>query len=128
MTSAPRPISALSQAVVDAVDAPSLLRRRRRNAEILLSLVGEEALFNAHRLLAGAPSGVPVLTRDGAGVAERMAQARIFCARHWAELPSAAADFPAEHELSRRLLTLPCDHRYHDDDMARVAETFLACR
>jgi len=26
------------------------------------------------------------------------------------------------------LLTLPCDHRYDDADMVRVAATFLACR
>jgi hypothetical protein len=54
-----------------------------------------------------------------------MAGARIFCARHWADLPSPAADFPAEHELSRRLITLPCDHRYGEAEMARVADVFL---
>mgnify|MGYP006999198428 CR=1 FL=1 len=38
------------------------------------------------------------------------------------DLPSPAAEFPAEHALSRRLLTLPCDHRYDAADMARVAD------
>lgn len=127
MTSAPRPISDLSNAVLDGLDMPTITERRRRNAEILLSRVGDAALFPAKRLLAGAPLGVPVLTDDAAAVATRMAEAGVFCARHWAELPSTAADFPAEHALSRRLLTLPCDHRYDDADMGRVAETFLAC-
>ena len=126
MTCAPRPMSAVSQTVVDAMDTATVMERRRRNAKILLSRVGDGSLFEADRLLAGAPFGVPVLTSDASVVATRMAQARIFCARHWAALPSPAADFPAEHALSRRLLTLPCDHRYDDDDMARVAETFLA--
>jgi hypothetical protein len=93
-----------------------------------LSQVGDSALLPADRLLAGAPLGVPVLTKEAGAVAERMADAGVFCARHWARLPSPAADFPVEHDLSRRLLTLPCDHRYGEDDMARVAETFLACR
>jgi hypothetical protein len=128
MTCAPRPMSGLSQTVVDAVDTASVVGRRRRNAQILLSRIGEAALFAADRLVAGTPLGVPVLTMDASAVATRMAQARIFCARHWAELPSPAADFPTEHALSQRLLTLPCDHRWDDADMVRVAETFLACR
>jgi len=57
-----------------------------------------------------------------------MATERVFCARHWADLPSPGADFPAEHDLSRRLLTLPCDHRYDAADMARVAQAFQAAR
>jgi len=128
MTSAPRPISDLSAAVLDTLDMPAIAARRRRNAETLLSRIGEAALFPPGRLLAGAPLGVPVLTDDAAAVGARMAEARIFCARHWPELPSPAADFPAEHALSRRLLTLPCDHRYDDADMVRVAEAFLARR
>lgn len=128
MSSAPRPMSELSQAVVGALDIAAVAHRRRRNAETLLGYIGEAALFPAERLLAGAPIGVPVLTADAGVVAERMARSRVFCARHWAELPSPAAEFPVEHELSRRLLTLPCDHRYDASDMARVAETFLASR
>lgn len=128
MNCEPRPMSGLSRAVIDAADAPSLAQDRRRNAEILLSRVGEAALFSDDRLLAGTPLGVPVLAEDASAVAARMAQTRVFCARHWAELPSPAADFADEHALSRRLLTLPCDHRYDEDDMIRVAEAFLACR
>jgi len=126
MTADPLPISEVSRDVADALDTGAAVARRRRNAEILLARVGEAALFAPQRLLAGCPMGVPVLTADAAAVAARMAEARVFCARHWADLPSPAAGFPAEHDLARRLLTLPCDHRYDDDDMARVAETFLA--
>ena len=128
MSADPMPISEVSRAVADALDTSATVARRRRNAEALLARIGEVALFPAERLLAGSPLGVPVLTEDAAAVAARMAQARVFCARHWPDLPSPPADFPAEHELSRRLLTLPCDHRYDEADMARVAETFLASR
>ncbi|MBU1378795.1 MAG: hypothetical protein KKE02_20865 [Alphaproteobacteria bacterium] len=128
MSCAPRPMSNLSRSVIDALDLNAIAARRRRNAGILLSRVGSAALFQPDRLLAGAPLGVPVLTDDAGAVVARMARDRVFCARHWADLPSPAADFPAEHALSRRLLTLPCDHRYDDDDMVRVAETFLARR
>lgn len=123
-----RPMSAAARAVVEAADTAALAGRRRRNAELLYAQVGEAALLPAGRLLPAAPLGVPVLTEDAGVTSARMAAARIFCARHWAELPSPPDQFPAEHALSRRLLTLPCDHRYGDEDMARVAAAFRACR
>lgn len=126
MSAAPRPMSDVARVVLDAADTDALAGRRRRNAEALLGRVGDAALFSTERLLASAPLGVPVLTRDAAAVQARMAKDRVFCARHWADLPSPPADFPAEHALSQRLLTLPCDHRYDDADMTRVAEIFLA--
>lgn len=126
MSPAPIPISEVSRSVIAGADTAALAATRRRNAQVLLEAVGDHALFDADRLLAGTPLGVPVLTADAGKVAARMAARRIFCARHWAELPSPAAAFPAEHALSRRLLTLPCDHRYGEADMARVAEAFLA--
>ncbi len=128
MTTAPLPISDVSRAVADGLDTAALVERRRHNAAALLSRLGDHAVFTAERLLAGSPLGVPVLTTDAAAVQARMAEGRVFCARHWADLPSPAEDFPTEHALSQRLLTLPCDHRYDDADMARVAETFLASR
>ena len=128
MTCEPRPISQVSAEILDRLDVPAMAAQRRRNAARLLGQVGDAALFGADRLLAGAPLGVPVLTHDAATVAVRMAEAGVYCARHWADLPSPAADFTAEHALSRRLLTLPCDHRYADADMDRVAETFQRAR
>lgn len=128
MSCEPRPMSALSREVLEGLDVAAMAQRRRRNAEALLARIGDAALLGDDRLLDGGPFGVPVLTADAATVASRMAERRVFCARHWADLPSPPEAFPAEHELSRRLLTLPCDHRYDAADMARVAETFLACR
>lgn len=131
MTCEPRPISEDSRRGLETLDLPAIAMRRRRNAERLLDLVGDRAFLDKPRLLAGAPPsaplGVPVLTDDAGAVAARMAERRVFCARHWADLPSPAADFPGEHALSRRLLTLPCDQRYDGADMVRVAETFRAC-
>lgn len=48
--------------------------------------------------------------------------ARVFAAVHWPVLASPAEDFPREHAWTRRLLTLPCDHRYDASDMARIAD------
>lgn len=128
MTTEPRRISELSDAKLDALDIPAIVRRRRDNAEILLAAVGDAVLFRPDRLLNGTVLGVPVVVGDAAEVGARMAEVGIFCARHWPVLPSPAAAYPTEHALSRHLLTLPCDHRYDASDMARVADVFLARR
>lgn len=59
-------------------------------------------------------------TRDR--LRSRLNAARVFAAVHWPELASPAAAFPREHGWSRRLLTLPCDHRYGETEMAAVAD------
>jgi hypothetical protein len=125
MTGSPRPMSEAARRGAAAADTAEFARRRRRNAEVLLARVGGAALLPVERLLAAAPLGVPVVTPDAAEAVRAMARQRIFCARHWAELPSPAAEFLAEHALSARLITLPCDHRYDEADMARVADAFL---
>jgi len=48
--------------------------------------------------------------------------ARVFAAVHWPDLASPPAAFPREHGWTRRLLTLPCDHRYGEAEMAAVAD------
>lgn len=52
--------------------------------------------------------------------------ARVFAAVHWPALVSPAGAFPREHSWTRRLLTLPCDHRYGEMEMTAVAELVVA--
>ena len=128
MTAEPFPMSRLARTLLPAIDVTAAIARRRRNAAVLEARVAGQGLFEAPRLSSGAPIGVPVLTSDAAAVQARMAEQGVFCPRHWPDLPSPPDAFGAEHQLSRRLLTLPCDHRYGEDDMARVADVFDACR
>ena len=128
MTAEPFRMSRLALALLPAIDVDAAVDRRRRNAAVLEARVADCALLAAPRLSRGTPLGVPVLTDDADAVGRRMAEHGVFCPRHWPDLPSPAEAFAAEHELSRRLLTLPCDHRYDAEDMARVADVFDACR
>ena len=126
MDAAPHRMSRLSRELVERFDVDDFARRRTDNAAALLLRLPQWAALSSERLLAGAPPGLPVSVDDAAAVAARMADKGIFCARHWADIPSPADQFPVEHQLSRRLLTLPCDHRYAAAEMDRVAEGFEA--
>lgn len=46
---------------------------------------------------------------------------RIFAAVHWPRIAAPEADFPREAAWTRELITLPCDHRYGDEEMDRIA-------
>ena len=47
---------------------------------------------------------------------------RIFAAVHWPRIAGPAEDFPSEAGWSRELITLPCDHRYDEAAMTRIAD------
>lgn len=47
--------------------------------------------------------------------------ARIFAAVHWPAIAAPARDFPREAQWTLELVTLPCDHRYGEADMDRIA-------
>lgn len=46
---------------------------------------------------------------------------RIFAAVHWPVIAARAEDFPREAQWTLELVTLPCDHRYGEADMDRIA-------
>lgn len=77
-----------------------------------------ETLFDLYPLL-----GLPVLVDNPDATGRLMAAEGIFCPRHWKDLPAQAQSCEVSRDLSRRLLTLPCDYRYSIDDMQRVAES-----
>ena len=71
------------------------------------------------------PLGLPVLFADpDARDATRRAliAERIYCAQHWPSPPPVTAErFPTAVDGAARILTLPCDQRYDEADMARLA-------
>lgn len=46
---------------------------------------------------------------------------RIFAAVHWPGIAAPVGDFPRESQWTRELVTLPCDHRYGEAEMVRMA-------
>lgn len=99
--------------------------RRRANWTVLAEGLGDLALWPG-RAAEFAPLAFPVRLANRDAVAASLAERRIWCARHWASLPSDPAEHPVAHRLAGELLSLPCDERYDARDMAEVAEAVLA--
>lgn len=124
MSTRPQAMSRLSRSVLAASDAHADGRSRRDNYAALHRLLAEWALF-AEPDVAYAPLGFPLRAPSAAELVRALAVQRIYAARHWADLPSAADAFPAEHRLAGELVTLPCDYRYSEDDMRRMADAVI---
>lgn len=118
-TPAPLPISARTVEALKAIDPTQEIAARKANWAALAEALPDLALWPIKE--AGfAPLAFPVVVNDAAALSAHMAANCIWCARHWAELPSPQG-FAVEHAFSRRCLSLPLDGRYNSDDMERIA-------
>jgi hypothetical protein len=117
----PGPMSRLTEALLRRIPIAPLVANRQANYRYLLDrLRGVAAWPRAEADVA--PFGLAIAVEDAASLARRLAEERLFCARHWAGIGADPARFPDEHRWSRQLLTLPCDHRYAPEQLARLAD------
>jgi hypothetical protein len=121
MTASPKAISRRSLDLLSRTSLESLRAPRLRNWHRLdRSLRKWSALPAA---IAAPPLGY-VIRVPAAGRAEllrKLYAERIFAAVHWAEIAGPVHGFPREQRWSRELVTLPCDQRYGEPEMDRIA-------
>jgi hypothetical protein len=108
-----------------------LADQRRRNWRVLQNYLGRWLAHDGNP--DAAPFGylIKVPSEHRPEMLRALYADRIFAAVHYPSLPSPADHFPAEHELRRQIITLPCDHRYGEDAMLSLAakvRQFLADR
>jgi len=120
MVSDNAPMSRLSRFILEAMPMAPLAAARRRNFAVL-----HRQLRGLGLLPAATPSytpfGYPISVAQRDKVARALRRKGIFVPVHWRTILGDAREFPMEHALSKRLLTVPCDHRYAPGDMRRVA-------
>jgi hypothetical protein len=103
-----------------------LAEQRRRNWRALRNYLGPWLTHDGDR--EAAPFGylIKVSSEQRPAILRGLYADRIFAAVHYPTLPSPADQFPAEHELRHRFITLPCDHRYDESAMRVMAERVLS--
>ena len=117
-------MSRLSIEVLKACDAKADGDIRRGNYAVLHKRLQEWA-FLPDTAGSFVPMGFPIRVRSADRVVARLAASRIFAARHWRDLPVQPNEFPIEHAIARELVTLPCDYRYGEQAMHRVADAAI---
>jgi hypothetical protein len=119
------PMSQRSHRALTHVEAQPVIRRRRANYARLLGRLADFALWPQTEP-DFAPLAFPVLVEARDAVAALMGARGIFCARHWSHLPCPKDGFADAWALSTRMLSIPCDQRYDQPDMDRVADALRA--
>jgi hypothetical protein len=117
-------MSRLTVAVLNASDLQADGKARRHNYQLLRGRLENWAFFPTPTI-SFSPMGFPIRVKSAATLCRKLSEARIFAARHWRVIPSDPSIFTAEHQLARELVTLPCDYRYDESDMHRVADAVL---
>lgn len=117
---APRRMSRLTSAVLDSIHARNAAQRRRRN---FARLNAELGALNQLKLEAGVgPMCYPYLPPSDVHIDRcSLAAHGIFVPRYWDGISGRLRNGSLEEALVERMLALPCDHRYGEQDMAVVA-------
>jgi hypothetical protein len=123
--------SAFTGGALGGLDALDLRRRRGENAGLFLGLMTQGRRSSPEPLFTTWPEGgVPynpvLLCRDEAqreGLRNYLISKKIFCPVHWIQPVAGAHSGDAEAiDLSRRVLTIPVDHRCSKEDVTHVYE------
>lgn len=114
----PRSMSMETRDVLERTPLAQAAQARRRNARVLVDALQDLVLWPDDPI-DYAPLAVPIRIAERDSVAAALGEGGVFCARHWPVIPSPP-DFETAHRLSRELLSLPCDERYGEEEMARI--------
>lgn len=111
-------MTTLSTTALQRIELASITEPRIRNYAILNEGLAQFALFSEPTPV-WAPLGFPMRSDRAGALCAKLAEHRIYAPRHWQTLATPKPP-TIEHDLSRHILTLPCDQRYGESDMERV--------
>ncbi|MEX0775224.1 MAG: hypothetical protein WD042_05865 [Phycisphaeraceae bacterium] len=110
-------MSDLSRCLLErGIDFASVVQRRCANYQVLLRRLRPLAVFP------DLPLGFPVRLRNRDAARQRLFDHAIYPPVHRPIAGLVPAEFEISHELNRRIMTLPCDQRYDEKDMSRMAD------
>ncbi len=120
MEVSPAPMLRMSRDILKRIELKEAVEARRANARILMENLSKSVKFK-NFLPQDVPLCMPVFSEKATEIIEFLAKNGVFCARHWPELASPQAEWPDSWGMAQNMLSLPCDHRYNEGDMMRVA-------
>lgn len=117
-------MSDLSQALLSyCFDFSKIAQIRVRNYNCLADQLRNLAVFPD--LAPGVvPLGFPIVTRNRDRIRKMLFGRHIYAPVHWSINGVISERFEQSHELSRSIMTLPCDQRYNTSDMKRISTIF----
>jgi hypothetical protein len=116
----PYRMSELSQLILEnAIDFAGVSRRRRDNFRLLARALPELAMF-VELPDEVVPLGFPIRLAERDRVRQALFEEQIYPPTHWPLDGFIPKEFSTSHALAGKILTLPCDQRYGEDDIERM--------
>lgn len=120
----PAAMSRLTLRMLAGIDYAEVRRARNRNFAYLHERLGQHNLLDLTHLHADGPLCYPLLA-DCDGLRKLLISKRIYVPTYWHDVLALVPAASEEAFLVDRLIPLPCDQRYNEEDMARVVDTCL---
>ncbi|MBQ7346475.1 MAG: hypothetical protein IJW55_00805 [Clostridia bacterium] len=118
-----RQMSALTHNILGAIDYDFVCERRNKNYAILEKHLGEKNKL--HLVVPTGPYCYPFYCENGMEIKKRLAKEKIFVATLWPNVLDMKDSL--EKDYAENILPLPCDQRYHADDMIHIVEEVVKC-
>jgi hypothetical protein len=122
-------MSSMSSMLFRMLDASYVIERRRASfLDLLTSSRGwPEGVVPLYDTLAAGvcPLGFPVIVDRRDDLRRFLIAHRIYPPVHWDLDPRVFGEFPKSLELSKHILTLPCDQRYGSPDMRILSDVIV---
>ena len=116
-----RHMSKLTHNILGAIDYQAAKRRREENFLFLSKALGEKNLLKIK--CPPGPYAYPFYIQNGMAFKKELAKRKIFVATLWPNVLGTGLDI--ETDLTENILPLPCDQRYSEVDMQRVADAVI---
>ena len=117
-------ISALTMNLLRSIDYERVEKRRTANFRYL-----HERLKERNMLKLRVPSGAfayPLMVNDAPVIRRKLIEQKIYVPLLWPNVVLETEADSVDRRLAESVLPLPCDQRYDEEDMARVADAVLA--
>lgn len=118
-------LSKITLALLERIPANEVSKKRMQNWQTLHELLQPWALWKDNWGQRMPPLCYPVVVNNPSALAKQLSGEKVFCARHWADIPSPAT-FKCEHKLSAKILSIPCDQRMEREDVIFVGKKVLS--
>jgi hypothetical protein len=123
----PAAMSTLTRRVLESIDYAEVRRKRSSNFSYLHRSLGQKNCLKLDLDHVDGPMCYPFFV-DSGGLREALIAERIYVPTYWNDVLEHVSSGSAEVLLVERLVPLPCDQRYGEDEMARVVNACLAFR
>lgn len=118
-------MSKLTHNLLKGIDYKSVIKKRNQNFAFLHSQFKE-----INKLSLTLPEGAfmyPLYIENGMNIKKKLTSEKIYIPTLWPDVFESCEKDSLEYDFAENILPLPCDQRYNEAEMKKVAEVVIEC-